>query len=71
VQSGLEESVQPTQTGTGRFPLENFDLLPEGKNFKCVVATVAEEHVDCRHELTVSARRNVVAANTSGTLATY
>jgi hypothetical protein len=39
---------QPIQTGTGSFPRENYDLLPEGEKFKCVLATAAEEHVDCR-----------------------
>jgi hypothetical protein len=41
VQGGPEEPVQPTQTGTGPFPLENYQLLPEGENFKCFVATAA------------------------------
>jgi hypothetical protein len=50
VQCGLEASVQQIQTGTGPFPLENYDLLPEGENFKCVVTTAAEEHVDCRQD---------------------
>jgi hypothetical protein len=50
VQGGPEEPVQPIQTGTGPFPLENYYLLPEGENFRCVVATAAEEHVDCRQD---------------------
>jgi hypothetical protein len=50
VQCGPEESVQPIRTGTGPFPLENYDLLPEDENFKCLVTTAAEEHVDCRQD---------------------
>jgi len=48
MQGGPDELVQPIQTGTGRFPPENYDLLPEGKNFRCVLPATAEEHVDCR-----------------------
>ena len=48
VQGGPEESVQPIQTGTGPFPVENYDLLPEDENFKCLVTKAAEEHVYCR-----------------------
>jgi hypothetical protein len=50
VQGSPEESVQPIQTGTGPFPLENYDLLPEGENFNCAVATAAKEDVDCRQD---------------------
>ena len=48
VQCGPEGPVQPIQTGPGQFPLENYDLLPEGENFKCVVTKAAEEYLDCR-----------------------
>ena len=49
-QCGPEEPVQPIQTGPGQFPLKNYDLLPEGENFKGVVAPAAEEHVACRRD---------------------
>jgi hypothetical protein len=49
-QSGPEEPVQPIQTGTGPFPLENRDLLSEGENFEGGVAATAEEHADCSED---------------------
>jgi hypothetical protein len=46
-QSGPEEPVQPIQTGTGPFPLESCDLLPERENFKDGAAATAEKYADC------------------------
>ena len=43
---GPEERGQPIQRGTGPFALEDYDLLPECENFKCVVATAAEEYLE-------------------------
>ena len=31
-------------------PLENHELPPQGENFKCAVATSAEEYLDCRQD---------------------
>jgi hypothetical protein len=41
-----EEPVQPIQTGTRPFPLENRDLLAEGENLEGGVAATTQEDSD-------------------------
>jgi hypothetical protein len=48
--SGPEESVQTIQFWTWPFSFEHGDLLPEGQNFECGIASTAEKHSDADNE---------------------
>ena len=68
-ESRPEESVDGVQFWTRPFPLQHGDLLSEGEDFKCRIASTAKEDAygdkkredDFDHGLTLLARRNVAS----------